>query len=89
MPAARSWTPEATVPDVSELMALVTLLGRKFFLRFQSVADAEDDTATVVVAALGQVVVEADGAPDDSDVDGQPIISRTVSERSPPVDDVG
>jgi len=88
--AARSWTPEPTVPDVSKLTVFVTLFGRRFFLRFRSVADAEDaDTTAVVVAALGQVVVEDDGAPDDDVGDGHPVASRTVSERSLSVDDVG
>lgn len=87
---ARSWTPEPTVPDVSELTVLIILLGRRFFLRFRSVTGADDDdTAAVVVAALGQVVVDANGALDDDVGDGHPAVSRTVSERSPSVDDVG
>lgn len=41
--AVRSWIPEPLFPDTSELTVLVTLLVRKFFLRFRSVAGAEDD----------------------------------------------
>lgn len=68
------------LPHVSELVMLVTLLVRTFFLRFRS-ALAVDENATAVAAAVTAAAFGQDaGVPDEKVGDGLLAVFRTVSE---------
>lgn len=75
----RSSAPELL--HVSELVVLVTLLVRRFFLRFRSVNDETGPAVAVTTAAmtaLDQGAWAAEGTPDENVGDGLFAVFRTT-----------